>query len=204
MRKKASMLYKNVCIFLWQFSRGLFMIYDVHINNKKNTRILVTFARVPFLHTSQIILNRKWMPMWLPSVFTTVPVSSRKPVFFHKDWTPFKYENKEQNSDGPKHNGNHPTAKRHTSSLSQDPCLIRPPKMAVLLLSIHPLLDQCLLHLHLLTRLTFLYAWPRAQLMTALALDNNPPQCLSKGQEGHGPLLVFMVTNGPPWQQLPL
>lgn len=30
-------------------------------------------------------------------------------------------------------------------------CVIRPPKMAVLLLSIHPLLDQSLLHLHLLT-----------------------------------------------------
>ena len=27
-------------------------------------------------------------------------------------------------------------------------CMIRPPKMAILLLSVHPLLDQCLLHLH--------------------------------------------------------
>ena len=87
---------------------------------------------------------------------------------------------KEQNSDGPKHNGNHPMAKRHTSSLRQDRCVIRPLKMAVLLLSIHPLLGQCLLHLHLLTWLTFLYACPRAQLMRALASDHNPPWCLSK------------------------
>ena len=35
MGKEASMLYKKVCIFFRQFSRGLFMIYDVHINNKK-------------------------------------------------------------------------------------------------------------------------------------------------------------------------
>ena len=28
-------------------------------------------------------------------------------------------------------------------------CMIRPPKMAVLLLSVQPLLDQSLLHLHL-------------------------------------------------------
>ena len=40
--------------------------------------------------------------------------------------------------------------KRHTGSLSQDPCVIRPPKMAILLLSVHPLPNQCLLHLHLL------------------------------------------------------
>ena len=39
--------------------------------------------------------------------------------------------------------------KRHTNSLSQDMCMDRPPKMAVLLFSIHPLLDQCLLHLNL-------------------------------------------------------
>lgn len=33
--------------------------------------------------------------------------------------------------------------------------------------------------------------------MIALALDNNPAQCLLKGQEEHDPLLVFMVPNGP-------
>ena len=41
--------------------------------------------------------------------------------------------------------------KRHTTSLSQDPCMVRPPKMVVLLLSVHPLPDQDLLQLHLLT-----------------------------------------------------
>ena len=203
--EKRHLCYIKMCAFSLDNFLGDYLWFMRYTLTTKINRILVTFARVPFLHTSSpIILNIKRMPTWLPSVSTTVPVPSRKPVFFHKDWTPSKYENKEQNSEGPNNNGNNPMDKRHTSSLTQDPCVIRPPKMAVLLLSIHPLLGQCLLHLHLLTWLTFLYAWPRAQLMTALALHNNPPQCLSKGQGGHEPLLLFMMTNDPPWQQLPL
>ena len=40
--------------------------------------------------------------------------------------------------------------------------------MVVLLLSVHPLLDQCLLHLLLLTGLTFLTTCPRPQLVISL------------------------------------
>ena len=36
----------------------------------------------------------------------------------------------------------------HLSPLASQP-MVRPPQMTVLLLSVHPLLDQCLLHLHL-------------------------------------------------------
>ena len=203
--EKRHLCYIKMCAFSLDNFLGDYLWFMRYTLTTKINRILVTFARVPFLHTSSpIILNIKRMPTWLPSVSTTVPVPSRKPVFFHKDWTPSKYENERQNSDGPNHNGTHPMAKRHASSLRQDPCMITPPKMALLLLSIHPLLNQCLLHLHLRTWLTFLYACPRAQLMRALASDHNPPWCLSKGKKGHGPLLVFMVTNGPTWHQLPL
>ena len=44
-------------------------------------------------------------------------------------------------------------------------CMVRPPMMAVLLLSVHPLLDQCLLHPYLLTGLTFLRTCPKPQLV---------------------------------------
>ena len=50
-------------------------------------------------------------------------------------------------------------------------CVIRPPKMAVLLLSIHPLLDQSLLHLHLLTWLTFLPIAPCPSQCFSLPLN---------------------------------
>ena len=38
--------------------------------------------------------------------------------------------------------------------------MVRLLKMAVFLLSVYPLSDQCLLHLHLLTQLTFLVLAP--------------------------------------------
>ena len=40
-------------------------------------------------------------------------------------------------------------------------CMVRPPKMAVLLLSVHPLLSQCLFTYTLLTWLIFLHPCPR-------------------------------------------
>ena len=87
-----SMSYKNVYIYLRQFSRWLFMINDVHIATKNG--FLVTFARVHFSDTSsKIVLDRKLMPVWRPSVSTISPVPSRKKVFFHSDWTPSKHEN---------------------------------------------------------------------------------------------------------------
>ena len=55
-------------------------------------------------------------------------------------------------------------------------CVVRPLKMAVLLLSGHPPPPpphQYLLHL--------LHTSSRPQLRTVLALDQNPPLCLSKG-----------------------
>ena len=58
--------------------------------------------------------------------------------------------------------------------------------MTVLLLSVHPLLYQCLLHLHLLTGLTHLHICPRPQLVTVLT---------KRGGKGHAPMLVSLVTN---------
>ena len=60
--------------------------------------------------------------------------------------------------------------------------MVRPPKMAVLLLSVHPLPDQHLLHLHP-THMTDLPTHlPRPQLMAVLALDQSSPLCLLKGR----------------------
>ena len=67
--------------------------------------------------------------------------------------------------------------------------MIRPLKMAILLLSVHPLQDQCLLHLHT-THLTDLPTYlPQAQLVIVLMKG--------AGCEGHTPPLVSLVTNEP-------
>ena len=59
--------------------------------------------------------------------------------------------------------------------------VVRPPKMAVVLLSVRPQLDQCLLHLHP-THMTDL----PARLPQAPASDCSH----QRGGEGHPPLLV--------------
>ena len=74
-------------------------------------------------------------------------------------------------------------------------CMVRTVKMAVLLLSVHPLLDQCLLCLHP-THLTDLPAYlPQAQLVIVLI----------KGAVRAVPsLLVSLVTNEPTCHHFPL
>ena len=67
-------------------------------------------------------------------------------------------------------------------------CMIRPPKMAVLLLSVHPLLDQCLLPLHP-THMPDLPAY----LLQIPASDCS----YQRGSEGRSPLLVSLVTSEP-------
>ena len=66
-------------------------------------------------------------------------------------------------------------------------CMIRPLKMAALLLSAYPLLDQSLLHFYP-THLTDLPSY----LPQTAARD-----CSSWGGEGRVPLLVSLVTNEP-------
>ena len=130
---------------------------------------MVTFARCHFLGTSsQIVLVRKWMLACPPSVSTT--------FYSIQEVRPSRYENERMEITL----GIIQWLKRYTGSLSQDPCVIRTPKMAILLLSVHPLTNQCLLHLHLLMWLTFLHTCPRVQLMTVLALDQNPPWCFQR------------------------
>ena len=64
-------------------------------------------------------------------------------------------------------------------------CIVSPLKMAVLLLSVHLLLNQCLFHLHP-TQMTDLPTYcPSSQLVIVL----------NKGDEGCAPLLVSLVTN---------
>ena len=66
--------------------------------------------------------------------------------------------------------------------------MVRPLKMAVPLLSVHPLPRQCLLHLNL-TCMTDLATY----LPQAPAGDCS----YQRGSEGRAPLLVSLVTNEP-------
>ena len=66
--------------------------------------------------------------------------------------------------------------------------MVKPLKMAVLLFSVHPLLDQCLLHLHP-THMTDLPIY----LLQAPSSDCSYQRC----REGHAPLLVSLVTDEP-------
>ena len=70
--------------------------------------------------------------------------------------------------------------------------MVRPLKMAALLLSVHPLPNQCLLHLHP-THMTDLPAY----------LSQAPASNCSyqRGSEGLAPLLVSLVTNEPTQHQ---
>ena len=79
--------------------------------------------------------------------------------------------------------------KRKATQLS---CMVRPPKMAVLLLSVPPLLDQCLLHLRPTDLPSYaqsliskgLHTCPRPQLVIVLIFRSEHLQfdSLSKGQ----------------------
>ena len=66
--------------------------------------------------------------------------------------------------------------------------MVRPLKMAVLLLSVHPLPDQCLLHLH-----------PKhmTDLLTYLPQAPASDCSYQRGGEGRAPLLVPLVTHDP-------
>ena len=84
-------------------------------------------------------------------------------------------------------------------------CIVRSPRslmMAHLLLSVHLLLDPCLLHLHLLQWLTFLHAWPISQLVIVLTFRSEHFHLLAF-QEGCALLLVSPVTNEPTPPQFP-
>ena len=77
--------------------------------------------------------------------------------------------------------------------------MIRPPKMAVLLLSVHPLLDQCLLHLHP-THMTDLATYlPRPELVIILIFRSEHLHLITyqRSREGRAPLLVSLVTDEP-------
>ena len=64
-------------------------------------------------------------------------------------------------------------------------CMVRPLKMTLLLLSVHPLLHQCLLHLHLLPWLTFLCTCPTPSWRLFSSIEQNISTCnLSKGWRG--------------------
>ena len=67
-------------------------------------------------------------------------------------------------------------------------------KMAVLLLSVHLLPNQWLLHLSILHTLTFQHACPRSQLVIVL---------IKLAVRGLTPLLLSLVTNEPTRCQLP-
>ena len=73
-------------------------------------------------------------------------------------------------------------------------CMVRPLKMAVLLLSVHPLPDQCLLHL---------YPMHMTDLPTHLPQAPASDHSYQRGGEGFAPLLVSLVTNEPTWCQFP-
>ena len=73
--------------------------------------------------------------------------------------------------------------------LKVDKCMIRPLNMAAVLLSVHPLLDQCLVHL---------YPTHMTDLPTYLPQAPATDECSYQwGSEGHAPLLVSLVTNEP-------
>ena len=62
--------------------------------------------------------------------------------------------------------------------------MVRPLKAAVLLLSVHPLPDQCLLYLH---------PTPKTDLPIYLPQAPASDCSYQRGSEGHTPLLVFLV-----------
>ena len=66
--------------------------------------------------------------------------------------------------------------------------MVRPLKMAVLLLSLHPLPDQCLLHRH---------STQKTDLPTYLPQAPAGDCSYQRGSEGHASQLVSLVTNEP-------
>ena len=88
-------------------------------------------------------------------------------------------------------------------------CMISPLKMAVLSLSVYPLLDPCLLHYTLLTRLSCslnqslicrcLHICPRPHSVTVLIFKSELSTKIASQRDGEGraPLLVSLVTSEP-------
>lgn len=74
--------------------------------------------------------------------------------------------------------------------------MVRPLKMAVVLLSVHSMPAS---PTSLLTGLTFLHTCPRPQLMITLALDQDISSKIAYqgGSEGRDPLQVSLVTDEP-------
>lgn len=90
--------------------------------------------------------------------------------------------------------------KRHPTSLQPRPLSGQVSRMAVLLLSAHPLLHQHLFTHTLLTHsLTFLQTCPRAQLVTASSFRSELSTMLIKGQWGVRPFAGF---HGNQWANL--
>ena len=93
--------------------------------------------------------------------------------------------------------------------------MLRLPNMTVLLLSVHPLLDQSLLHLHPIHKTDIpsqlqsliskcLHTCPRPQLVVVLTFrpEHFYYHSLSKGGEVLVPLSVSLVTNEPTYNPL--
>lgn len=60
-------------------------------------------------------------------------------------------------------------------------------------LSVHPLLDYCLLYLHSPHPTDLMHTFPRPKLMTDLTLATMT--AYQRGSEGQAPLLVSLVTD---------
>lgn len=73
--------------------------------------------------------------------------------------------------------------------------MVRPFNIAVLLLSVHPLLDQWLLHLYTIHMTDLPTYLPQTQLVIILALNQNISTMVAfrRGSEGCAPLLVSLV-----------
>ena len=78
--------------------------------------------------------------------------------------------------------------------------------MAVLLLSVHPLLDQHLLHLHPTHRtdLPTYLPWPQLVIVLTVGAEHLHLLAYRSGGKGRAPLLVSLVTDEPTWHQFPL
>ena len=83
-------------------------------------------------------------------------------------------------------------------------CIIRPPKMAVLLLT-HPLLHQLLLHLYSPYWTPYILGSGSSWcLLSSLDQNVSTVRVYQRGGEGHTPLLVSLVTSEPTWCQFPM
>ena len=80
----------------------------------------------------------------------------------------------------------------------------QPLKMAVLLLSVFPPLDHCLLHLHNAHTIGLPMYLPQASASDYSSFRSELQLFLSKGNKGHAPPLVSLATDKPTWHQFPI